>query len=157
MSEVLSEHIRGIVNPWDKEQFNLFKRHHCISYKVILDVDVFGALFGNWILCYKKRSLIVTTDGNRGKIVPDFLKHLFDPDDLARAVAQSHILSLSRGECSGFLQVGIPKENSIRKLKIKAHLRVTSDFVLTPVRVSACDDAFARITVVDKRVIGSTK
>jgi hypothetical protein len=47
MSEVLSEHIRGIVNPWDKEQFNLFKYHHSIAYKVVLDVDVFGVLFGN--------------------------------------------------------------------------------------------------------------
>jgi hypothetical protein len=122
MSEVLSEHIRRIVNPWDKEQFNLFKCHHCIVYKVVLNVDVFGALFGNWILCYKKQSLIVTTDGNRGKIVPNFLRHLFDLDDLARTIAQSHILSLSRGECSGFLQVRIPKEDSIRKLKIRARL-----------------------------------
>jgi hypothetical protein len=47
MSEVLSEHIRGIVNPWDKEQFNLFKYHHSIAHKVVLDVDVFGVLFGN--------------------------------------------------------------------------------------------------------------
>jgi hypothetical protein len=53
MSEVLGEHIREIVNSWDTEQFNLFKHHHCIAFKMVLDVDEFGVLFSNWILCYK--------------------------------------------------------------------------------------------------------
>ena len=53
MSEVLSKHIHRVVSSWDREQFNLFKHHYCIAYEVVLDVDVFGVLFNDWILCYK--------------------------------------------------------------------------------------------------------
>ena len=124
---------------------------------MVLDVNVFGVLFSDWVVRYELWTLIVTTDGNKGKIVPDFLKHLFNSNGLVKTIAQSHILSLSRGEGSGFLQVRIPKENSIRKLKVKTCLWMTSNFILTPVRVSACDYAFARITVINEQVIGSAK
>ena len=73
MSEVFSEHICRVVSTWDKEQFNLFEHYHCIVYKVILDVNVLGALFSDYILSYKWQSLIVITDGNRGKFIPLFL------------------------------------------------------------------------------------
>ena len=150
MSEVLGEHIRRVVDPRDNEQFNLFEHHYSISYKVVLDVNVFGALFSDWILCYEERTLVITTHRNRGKFVLNFFKHLFDPNSLVRTITQSHILSLSRGEGGGFLQVRIPKENSIHKCEVEARLQVTSNFVLTPVRVSTCNDAFARFTIINE-------
>ena len=54
ISEVLGKHIHRVVNPGNKEQFNLFKHHYSIVYKVVLDVNVFGVLFGDWVLSYEE-------------------------------------------------------------------------------------------------------
>jgi len=67
--EVLGEHIGRIVSPLDIEDLYVLVSYS-IAYKVVVDWNMFGAMFSNGVVSHEIGPLIVATNGNGFKIVP---------------------------------------------------------------------------------------
>ena len=69
VSEVLGEHIGRIVSPFDIENLYVLVSNS-IAYKVVVDWNMFGAMFDNGVVGHENGPLIVATNGNGFKIIP---------------------------------------------------------------------------------------
>jgi len=68
ISKVLSEHIGRIVSPFDIEDFYVLIGDS-ITYKVVANWNVFGAIFSDRVVSYEDGTLIVATNRNGFEIV----------------------------------------------------------------------------------------
>jgi len=68
ISEVLGEHIGRIVSPFDIEDLYVLIGNS-IAYKVVVDQNMFGAMFNNGVISHKNGPLIVTTNGDGFEII----------------------------------------------------------------------------------------
>ena len=93
MSEVLGEHVCGIVVSVDVEDFDKLALND-LADVVVANVNVLGTTLRDRVVCHKDRTLVVTADGKRTELVADLAHERPDPDYLAATVAERHVLSL---------------------------------------------------------------
>jgi len=76
ISKVLGEHISRIVSPFDIENLYVLVSDS-IAYKVVVDWNVFGAMFSNRVVSHENGTLVIATNGNGFKIIHTLVPQTF--------------------------------------------------------------------------------
>jgi len=74
-----------------------------LSDIMIPDINMFGTSLGDRVGCYEDRTLIVSADWDWLEAVSELRHKGMHPNNLAAAIGERHVLSLSGGQGNSFL------------------------------------------------------
>ena len=110
-SEILRQQICRIVITIDEVDFGQAAVYNFTNI-VVPDIDVLRSFFSDQVGGDKDQALVITADGDGREVVAKLPQKGMHPDYLVATVRERHILSLSTGQCNGFLCTGSPGDES---------------------------------------------
>ena len=110
-SEILHQQICRIVITIDEVDFSQAAVYNFANI-VVPDINVLQSFFSDQVGGDKDQALVIAADGDSREVVAKLPQKGMHPDYLAATVREHHILSLSTGQCNGFLCSGSPGDES---------------------------------------------
>lgn len=91
MAQVLGEHVSQVVIAVDEEDFDVSL---CYDFPdvVVPNINMLGSSLSHRVRRDEDGALIVASNGNRSELIADLAEKLADPDYLAAAIRERHIL-----------------------------------------------------------------
>ena len=91
MAQVLGEHVSRAVIAVDEEDFDVSL---CYDFPdvVVPNINMLGSSLSHRARRDEDGALVVASNGNRSELIADLAEKLADPDYLAAAIGERHIL-----------------------------------------------------------------